>query len=182
METTEAIVESYCRYVKGWFTIPNIKCSGQYEVDLLAVDVSNERNPKRYHIECGVSISSSFSKVTAKKFSREKLKERVQQASQRRTLGYFIDRKFKVKEVLSKISNYGFKAGNYTKVIVTWGWATEAKENADREGIILWDFRSILEEIAEKCQNNKTYFMDDTLRTIQLFLKAGAGSDPNLAG
>ena len=38
METTEKIVESYCRYVKGWFTLPNIKCAGQYEVDLLAVD------------------------------------------------------------------------------------------------------------------------------------------------
>ena len=25
METTEKIVESYCRYVKGWFTLPNIK-------------------------------------------------------------------------------------------------------------------------------------------------------------
>ena len=38
METTEKIVESYCRYVKQWFTIPNIKCEGQYEVDLLAVE------------------------------------------------------------------------------------------------------------------------------------------------
>ncbi|MFP5260339.1 MAG: hypothetical protein ACLGJB_00355 [Blastocatellia bacterium] len=36
METTEKIVESYCRYVKQWFTIPNIKCKGQYEIDLLA--------------------------------------------------------------------------------------------------------------------------------------------------
>jgi len=37
METTEKIVESCGRYVKGWFTISNIKCSGQYEIDLLAV-------------------------------------------------------------------------------------------------------------------------------------------------
>ena len=28
METTEKIVESCCRYVKQWFTIPNIKCKG----------------------------------------------------------------------------------------------------------------------------------------------------------
>lgn len=70
METTEKIVESYCRYVRQWFTIPNIKCRGQYEVDLLAVDTTN---PKlgRYHIECGVSISGSFSKLTAKEFSTE---------------------------------------------------------------------------------------------------------------
>lgn len=37
-ETTERIVESYVRYVKGWATIPNIKCEGQYEIDLLAID------------------------------------------------------------------------------------------------------------------------------------------------
>jgi hypothetical protein len=29
METTEKIVESYCRYVRQWFTIPNIRCEGQ---------------------------------------------------------------------------------------------------------------------------------------------------------
>jgi hypothetical protein len=35
METTEKIVESYCRYMNGWFTISNIKCPSQYEIDLL---------------------------------------------------------------------------------------------------------------------------------------------------
>ncbi len=33
METTEKIVEAYVRYVKGWATIPNIKCPGQNEID-----------------------------------------------------------------------------------------------------------------------------------------------------
>jgi hypothetical protein len=41
METTEKIVESYCRYVKQLFTIPNIKCEGQYEIDLLADDTTS---------------------------------------------------------------------------------------------------------------------------------------------
>ena len=40
METTERIVEAYVRYVKGWVTIPNIRCPGQYEIDLLAIDPS----------------------------------------------------------------------------------------------------------------------------------------------
>jgi hypothetical protein len=31
METTEKIVEAYVRYVKGWATIRNIRCDGQYE-------------------------------------------------------------------------------------------------------------------------------------------------------
>jgi len=91
METTEKIVESYCRYVKGCFTLPNIRCDGQYEIDLLAIGVDNNSVIKRYHVECGVSISGSCSKLTNKEFSTDKLKERVKAAGQRRTLGYFID-------------------------------------------------------------------------------------------
>src|SRR5262245_42782484 len=103
METTEKIVESYCRYVKQWFTIPNIKCEGQYEVDLLAVDTTSPKKLKRYHIECGVSISGSYSKLTAKPFSTEQLRIRVQQAGQRRTFGFFIERKFEQKEVEAEL-------------------------------------------------------------------------------
>jgi len=172
METTEKIVESYCRYVKGWFTISNIKCSGQYEIDLLAVCPSPNTNIKRYHIECGVSISGTYSRLTGKEFSEQRLRKRVEQAGQRRTIGYFIQRKFGPKEVLSELKKYGFRRGNYTKLIVTWGWTIEAREEADREGIILWDFRDILKEIAESCRGKKTYFTDDTLRTIQLFLRS----------
>lgn len=172
METTEKIVESYCRHVKGWFTISNVKCLGQYEIDLLAIDASSDTDLKRYHIECGVSISGAYSKLTAKEFSQDRLKVRVEQAGQRRTIGYFIQRKFGSQEVASELRKYGFKKGNYTKVIVTWGWTKEAKQKADDEGIILWDFRDILKEIAGACRDKKTYFTDDTLRTIQLFVKS----------
>lgn len=171
METTEKIVESYCRYVKGWFTISNIKCSGQYEIDLLAIEVSPDEGLRRYHVESGVSISGAYSRLTAKPYSPEKLKERVEQAGQRRTIGYFIHRKFGSKEVLAELNKYGFKEGNYSKVIVTWGWEEGAGDQADREGIILWDFRDILKEIAKTCRHTKTYFTDDTLRTIQLFVR-----------
>ncbi|MGB2841688.1 MAG: hypothetical protein WBC40_04315 [Halobacteriota archaeon] len=169
METTEKIVETYCRYVKGWFTISNIKCSRQYEIDLLAVEASPDEGLKRYHIESGVSISGAYSKLTAKPFSPEKLKKRIEQAGQRRTIGYFVHRKFGQREVLTELRKYGFKEDNYSKVIVTWGWEEKAKEQADREGITLWDFREILREIAKTCCDTKTYFTDDTLRTIQLF-------------
>ena len=110
METTEKIVESYCRYVKQWFTIPNIKCKGQYEIDLLAVDMTEPIG--RYHIECGVSISGSYSKLTANEFSTEKLKQRVGAAGQRRTLRFFIERKFKIREVEEELEKYGFKDDN----------------------------------------------------------------------
>jgi len=55
---------------------------------------------------------------------------------------------------------------------VTWGWEEEAKRQADRAGIILWDFRDMMKEIAETFRKKRTYFTDDTLRTIQLFVKA----------
>ena len=71
METTEKIVEAYVRYIKGWFTIPNIKCKGQFEIDLLAVDPSNGEGIHRYHVESGVSISGTFSHLTNKPFSTE---------------------------------------------------------------------------------------------------------------
>jgi hypothetical protein len=174
METTEKIVESYCRYVKQWFTIPNIKCKGQYEIDLLAVDTTSPKELKRYHIESGVSISGSYSKLTANEFSPEDLKIRVKQAGQRRSLGYFIHRKFALPEVKAELKKYGFVEGNYSKIVVTWGWKPEAKEVADREGIELWDFRDLLQEIASAYRDNKTYFTDDTARTIQLFAKAVA--------
>jgi len=171
METTEKIVESYCRYVKQWFTIPNIKCKGQYEVDLLAVDTTSRRI-KRYHVECGVSISGSYSKLTAKNFSSDDLKIRVKQAGQRRTMGYFIHRKFELLEVKAELRKYGFEKGNYSKVIVTWGWTPEAKEVADKARIEVWDFRDLLHEIASASKEHKTYFTDDTARTIQLFAKS----------
>ncbi len=104
METTEKIVESYCRYVKGWLTLPNIKCKGQYEIDLLAVDAKSPKKLERYHIESGVSISGSYSKLTNKDFSTEDLKIRVKQAGQRRSLGYFVHRKFDLPEVKTELS------------------------------------------------------------------------------
>ena len=66
----------------------------------------------------------------------------------------------------------GFKTGNYTMVIVTWGWTDEATKEAKREGIELWDFREILEAIAGACRDSRSYFADDTLRTVQLFQRS----------
>jgi nuclear transport factor 2 (NTF2) superfamily protein len=172
METAEKIVEAYCRYVRGWFTIPNVRCTGQYEADLLAVDVSG-KGVRRYHIECGVSISGGYSKLTAKEFSPDRLKQRLEQAGQRRTLGYFTKRKFSRTEVLRKLKEYGFEGNNYTKVIVTWGWEEDALKQAKKAKVELWDFREILKAIAEACRGSRSYFADDTLRTVQLLQRSG---------
>jgi len=170
METTERIVESYCRYVKGLFTIPNIKCAGQYEIDLLAIDVS-VTPIKRYHIETSVSISTNFSKLTAREYSPLLLKQRISKPQQRRTVGYFVERKFNAPGIHAELAKYGFVQGNYEKVIVTWGWEDAAKALADNSDIVLWDFRTILVEIEAICKSKTAYFIDDTLRTIQLLLR-----------
>lgn len=159
------------RYVKGWFTLPNIKCQGQYEIDLLAIDEHKKGGIRRYHIESGVSISH-YSKLTTEPFSREKLKQRVGKAGQRRTLGYFVKRKFGPPKVLAELNSHGFVPGNYRKIIVTWGWEPDVPIKAGKHGVELWDFRDILKEIAESRQEDTTYYTDDTMRTLQLMALA----------
>lgn len=168
METTEKIVEAYTRYVKGWATIPNIKCPGQYEIDLLAVD---PKTGERFHIESGVSISGGFSKLTAKPFSEDDLKIRTKKAHQRRTLGYFVKRKFAAKGVVETLRRYGFEPGNYTKVIVTWAATDEAKHEAEANSVQLWYFPEIMAELSSAFKDKRTYFTDDTLRTLHLYAK-----------
>jgi hypothetical protein len=169
METTERIVEAYVRYIKGCATLPNIRCPGQFEIDLLAI---HPLNLQRYHIESGVSISGPYSKLTDKPFREEDLRTRVRAAGQRRTLGYFMERKFGAKEVIQTLEKYGFKHGNYEKVIVSWGWTSGAAAQAQEANITLWDFRDILQALSGKFKDKRQYFTDDTLRTLHLLSHA----------
>jgi len=170
METTERVVEAYVRYVKGWATIPNVKCAGQYEIDLIAIDPVSL---SRYHIEVGVHIASGFKSLTARPFSATALKERVQGPAQRRTLGFYLERKFGPREVRDKLKEYGFEENSYGRVIVSWGWTEEAAEQAQAAGVQLWDFRTLLKEMANLVIGAKRqYFPDDTLRTLHLFCRA----------
>jgi hypothetical protein len=169
METTEKVVEAYVRYVKHWATIPNIKCSGQFEIDLLAID---PKTGEKYHIESGVNVPGSFSKLTCQPFDEEQLKIRGSQATQRRTLGYFAERKFSAAGVIDTLAKYGFSPGSYKRVIVTWGWKEGVKEKAIALGIELWHFAEILRTIGEIHQKETVYFTDDTLRTLQMYAMA----------
>lgn len=180
METTEKIVESYVRYVKRWATIPNIRCEGQFEIDLLAIDpVALDR----YHIETSVSGSQVYSKLTGEDFDPALLRVRVQKPKMRRTLGYFIANKFGSPPIVQKLKEYGFEKGAYKKVVVTWDWTPDAKAAADAEGIELWDFRKLMRDIAESIRDTRSYFTDDTLRTINLFARAlvDAETDPEVS-
>jgi hypothetical protein len=92
----------------------------------------------------------------------------VKQAAQRRTLGYFLEQKFSGRGVTEKLKLFGFRPGNYAKVVVSWGWEEAVPAAATQAGVTLWDFRNILKEIAHKSRVDRTYFTDDTMRTLQL--------------
>jgi hypothetical protein len=110
METTEKIIESYVRYVRRWATIPNVRCDGQLEIDLLAIDPVTHH---KYHIESSVSASRGFSRLTAKVFDPGNPKFHA--APARRTLGY----KFAAEGVTSRLLEYGFQR----RGIPAWGFS-----------------------------------------------------------
>jgi hypothetical protein len=166
METTERIVEAYARYIKGCATIPNIRCAGQNEIDLLAI---NPATLERYHIETSVSISRKFSRLTETAFDPDLLKQRVHVAAQRRTIGYFLERKFVAPGVLQALAQYEFREGNYTKVIVFWDWTTGAADIAAAHGVELWSFPALMRGIVDASRGTRHYFTDDTMRTLHLF-------------
>lgn len=183
METTERIVEAYLRHVMGCATLTNIRCRGQNEIDLLAI---HPRTLERYHVEVSISISQSFRKLTAKAYDPEVAKQRVQQASQRRTVGFFEQKKFGAPSVIERLAEFGFEPGNYVRAIATWGWTDEADTAARAAGIELWDFRKIVGDIADQVAGTGGYFTDDIVRTLHLFSEAiketDRGEKPRNAG
>ena len=70
------------------------------------------------------------------------------------------------------LTKYGFVPDNYEKIIVSWGWTAQAAERARDVGVTLWDFRHLVRDIATVSTSDRTYFTDDTARTIQLFAKS----------
>jgi len=171
MQAAEKIIEAYVRYVKGWLTMAGIKCKGQFEIDLIAADLSDPRKRRLYHIESVISTSDSFSKLNNKPYSPEAVSN-SQKARRRRTLDFFIERKFENTDVLDKLATYGFIEGNYQKIVVSWGWSDDVPEAAKKARIELWDFRTIVKELEGHAREISSFLPDDTMRTIQLLAKA----------
>ncbi len=82
MEASEKVVESYFRFVEGYFTIPNLRCKGQKEVDLIGMRSKNG-SIERIHVEVSVTTSGEFGKLNAKPFSPEQKRTRSGSASER---------------------------------------------------------------------------------------------------
>jgi hypothetical protein len=155
--------------VKGWATIPNLRCEGQKEIDLFAIDpVSDER----WHVETSVSISSGFSALTNDPFEPGEHKERVKGATARRKLGFFLAEKFLPVSVEQRLACLGCAPGKLRRAIVTWDWKPGVEEAAATVGIELWSLPSMMDEIAKKAREGRAYLADDILRTIDLYARA----------
>jgi hypothetical protein len=170
METTERIVEAYCRYIKHWFTIPNIRVKNN-EIDLIAVDIDG----KKAHIEIGVSISGSFSKLKDIEYQRGEERDRVKQSTARTKLGYFENKKFGSPEIIGELRDvYGFEANSYRKIIVVWSAEETAIKTAKEHRIDVWLLPELIQEIESHLREESGYYRDDTIRTLHLAAKTAS--------
>ena len=80
--------------------------------------------------------------------------------------------KFSSQGVRETLKKYGFRRGNYQKIIVTWSATEDAKKVAKKKGIEIWYFPELMKQIRDEIKGGRTYFVDDTLRTLHLFDKA----------
>jgi hypothetical protein len=166
METAERIVEAYCRYVRHWFTIPDIKIKNN-EIDLIAVD----KDGGKAQIAIGVTVSGGFSRL---KNSGDKSGEdsRSQLSAARTELGYFASRKFEPSEIVNELcSVYGFDRDMYRKILVVWGAEEDAVTAAQKRGIEVWLLPEMIQELENQYREDTGYYRDDTLRTLYLSVR-----------
>ena len=158
--------------LKKYFTIPNLRCSGQKEIDLIGMREGNGQ-VLRIHVEVSVTTSGAYKKINSQPYSKTKMKTRSGSASERVKIGYFVDSKFNDTNVISTLKEYGFSRNNYEKVIVAWDWDTTVDPIAAKNGIKLLRFKEILKEMMNVFGKNGSYFSDDTVRLLQLLKKSG---------
>ena len=145
MEASEKVVESYFRYVKKYFTIPNLRCGGQKEIDLIGMRESDGK-VFRVHVEVSVTTSGAFKKINSQPYSETNKKTRSGSASEKIEISYFVDSKFNDNNVISTLKDYGFSRNNYEKVIVAWDLDPTVEPIATGNGIKLLRFKEILKK------------------------------------
>ena len=170
IETTEHIVESYVRHYLRWFTNSNIKAKGNKEIDILAVDSLGNR----YWIECGVTHKKSWalkSRATEKDFQGIERKHGMKMAwRHKNSVDYFIKHKFDDSRTQERLKDFGFKKGNYQKIVVCWQVKDkEVIEYAKKHGIEIWLLKEKMKDFMQDI--GESYYNDDILRTLQLVRK-----------
>ncbi len=171
MNAAEKIVKAYFEYVRGVFTRTSLRGRGQAELDIVGVNPS-KKPPVYYHIESTVSISSVYSKITNKPYSFTEEKDRQKKAGQRRTAGFFIEKKFFTKEVESILKKAGCMLDALQRVVVAWEFDEDAKKVLEGKGIECLTMKQIFQELASQLAEETCDIDSDILRTIQLFVRA----------
>lgn len=171
MNAAERIVEAYFRYVRGIFTRTSVRHVGQVELDIIGVD-PNKSPPAFFHIESSVSISSAYSRITNKPFSPSEAKQRQKMASQRRTAGFFIEKKFFSPEVLATLKQIGCKTQNLKRILVSWEFDNAAQRVLEDKGIECLTMKKIFQELADYLAQETCDIDSEILRTIQLFVRS----------
>lgn len=160
MRVEESMVETYVRFVKKWFTIANIKCKNNKEIDLLAIDLQGNK----YHIE--VKTLTDGWPLEIKEDGRKNIE----------TLEKFRDKKFLDKNVKEKIKEF-FGDDNYKRILVYWKVNTKnrsfeeikkiAKDNYSIDNI--WLMPKIVDELSKDKLIKENI---EVIRTIRLLTKA----------
>jgi hypothetical protein len=174
VETAEKIAEAYCRYIKHWFTIPDIRVKNN-EIDLIAVD----REGNKAHIEMGFSVAGGFSKLKSTPIKDSESESRSRQVADRTNLDYLQEKKFTAQEVVSELKDsYGFEPGSYKKIVVAWSVEESALKTAEENNIDVWLLPQLIEEIKSLTGRDSGYYYDDTIRTLQLAGKSAVPRKP----
>lgn len=171
MNAAEKIVETYFRYIRRLFTRTSLKGAGQVELDLVGADPCVSPS-LYYHIESSVSISSSYSKITNKPYSEIREKQRQEKAGQRRTAGFFIQKKFFAKDVITTLELNGCDIKNIKRIVVAWKFDDDAIEEFNKKKIECLTMKTILQELVDKISEETCDLDSDILRTIQLFIRS----------
>ncbi len=164
MRIEEQIVEAYVRYVKGWFTMSNIKCKRNKEIDLLAVDLDGNK----YHIETTIYLDNWPLEID------ERGRKNVV------TVEWYAEYKFLDEAVLEKVREI-FKISNlneYKRILVYWmikkgisleEIKKEAKKNHIDE---VWLLPDIINELYKALEEGNIKDNVDILRAIKIVRKS----------
>jgi hypothetical protein len=162
MEPEVHIIEKYFQNIHHCFTMTNVKCKGNKEIDLLAV---NPRDPsgdlRRFHVEARVSTTFPLRMQETKTTSGK---------SNKNGLDYFIKEKFYHPSVLER-AEVMFGTKKYDRVLVVhsvkgmeFGDLFEKVYNT--YGIMVWRIGDLIHWL--RLQNYPLGSRDDVLRLIEL--------------
>lgn len=157
MEPEVHIIEKYFQTMLKCFTMTNIKCKGNKEIDLLAI---NPRTGNKFHVESRVGTSPSFKIRLHDTYTKKGIAHKI-------GIDYFAKEKFdhplvkeKIKEIFGNI--------NYVKILVVWDVQDEALVEEAKKifDIEIWFIIEMIYDLMEKGKIRGS--RDDILRTVEL--------------